>query len=96
MGDTAVPSTGSVSVRDSVNFMWAIIWQSCDHTAVQRLRVNNALSKDRRIPMPPGWDVALNALKLADTAQDISQKSLPLNVRNLNCKLQSTWSEATP
>ena len=37
--------------------------------------------------MPPRWAVALNALKLANHAQDTSQRSLPLNVRELKCQL---------
>ena len=87
MGDATVPSKESVSIRNSVDFTWTIDWQGGRHTAVHRLRVDNALRKDRRIPMPPGWDVALNALKLADHARDSSQRSLPLDVRKLNCKL---------
>ena len=87
MVDAADPIKGSISIRDSVNFTWAIAWQGGHHTAVHCLRVDDALRKDRRIPMPPGWEVALNALKLADHARDTSQRSLPLDVRNLNCKL---------
>ena len=87
MGDAADTSKGSISIRDSVNFTWTIAWQGGNHTAVHRLCVHNALRKDRRIPMPPGWEVAVNALKLADHARDTSQRSLPLDVRKLNCKL---------
>ena len=64
-----------------------MVWEGGSHTAVHRLRVDHALCKDRRIPMPPGWEGALKALKLADHARDISQRGLPLDVRNLNCKL---------
>ena len=87
MGGATVPSKESVSVRNSVDFKWTIAWQGGSHAAAHRLRVYNALSKDRSIPTPSGWDVALNALKLADHARDISQRSLPLDVRKLNCKL---------
>ena len=87
MGDAVVPSKGLVSVRNSVGFTWTIAWQGGSHTAAHHLRVDDALRKDRRIPMPPGWDVALNVLKLANHARDISQRSLPLNVRELKCQL---------
>ena len=87
MGDAVVPGKGLVSIRNSVNFTWTIAWQGGSHTAAHHLRVDNALRKDRRIPMPPGWDVALNALKLANHARDTSQRSLPLNVRELKCQL---------
>ena len=87
MGDAADPFKGSVSIRDLVKFMWTIAWPGGNHTAVHRLRLDNALCNDRRIPLPPGWEVAVNALKLADHARDISQSSLPLDVRRLDCKL---------
>ena len=87
MDGAAVPSKGSVSIRNFVTFTWTIAWQGGSHTDAHHLCVDNALRKDRRIPMPPGWDVALNALKLAKHAQDTSQRSLPLNVRELKCQL---------
>ena len=37
--------------------------------------------------MPPGWEAAVTALKIAGDARDISQRSLPPDVRKLNCKL---------
>ena len=87
MGVATVSSKERVSVRNSVDFTWTIAWQGGRHTAVHRLCVYHALRKDRRIPMPPGWDIALDSLKLAVDARDISQRSLPLDVRKLNCKL---------
>ena len=87
MGNTTVPSTEFVSVRTSVDFTWTMVWQGGSHTATNRLRVDDVLRKDRCIPMPPGWRVALNVLKLADHARDISQRSLPLDVRELKCQL---------
>ena len=70
-----------------MNFTWTISWQGGNHTAIHRLCVHDALRKDRRIPMPPGWEVAVTALKIAGDARDISQRSLPPDVRKLNCKL---------
>ena len=87
MGDAAESFKGPISILDSVNFTWTIAWQGGSHSALHRLRVNDALRKNRRIPMPPGWEVASKALKLAEHARDISQKSLPLDVCKLNCKL---------
>ena len=87
MDGAAVPSKGLVSIRNSVKFAWTIAWQGGSHTDAHHLRVDNALHKNRRIPMPPCWDVALNALKLANHARDTSQGSLPLNVRELKCQL---------
>jgi hypothetical protein len=87
MGDAVVPSKVLVSIRNSVDFTWTIAWQGGSYTAAHRLRVDDALRKDRRIPLPPGWDVGLNALKLANHARDTSQRSLPLNVRELKCQL---------
>ena len=86
-GITTVQSNAHVSVRSSVDFVWTIVWQGGSHTAVQRLRIDDALRKYRRIPMPPGWDVALHTLELAVHARDISQRSLPLDVRELGCQL---------
>ena len=87
MGDAADSFKGSISIRDSVNFTWTISWQGGNHTAIHRLCVHDALRKDRRIPMPPGWEAAVTALKIAGDARDISQRSLPPDVRKLNCKL---------
>jgi hypothetical protein len=87
MEDTVVVSNGQVSILDSVDFTWATSWEGGSHIAVRHIRVNDALRKGRRIPMPPGWDMALNALKLANHAGDIAQRSLPPNVRELGCQL---------
>ena len=70
MGVAADTSKASISIRDSVNFTWTISWQGGNHTAIHRLCVYDALRKDRRIPMPPGWEVAVTALKLADDARN--------------------------
>ena len=87
MGDADVSSKGCVSVRSFVDFTWTIAWQGGTHSDVQRLRVYNALRKACCIPTPPGWEVALKVLKLTDHARDTSQRSLPLDVRQLKCSL---------
>ena len=87
MGDVVDPLKESVFIRDLVNFTWTIAWPGGNHTAGHCLHVNNALAKRRRVQMPHGWEFAINALKLADDARNTWQRSLPLDVRKLNCNL---------
>ena len=85
--DTAGPPEKFVSVRNFVSFTWTVVWHGGSHTTLYRLRVHDALLKNCRIPLPPGWEVALNLLKSVDNTRIISQRSLPLNVCQLDCKL---------
>ena len=76
-----------VFFHDMVKFTWTIDWQGGSHSTVQHLCVKSVLNNNRCFIMPPGWRPAINALKAADDARDNLQRSLPLDVCKLECKL---------
>ena len=70
-----------------VVFTWAASWGSNAESKQVRVRVNNALDPQRRIPLPENWDVALGALGKLKDARQIPPAELPLNIMPPTCDL---------
>ena len=61
-----------------VVFTWAACWDSHVESKQVRVRVDDALRSERRVPLPDGWDVALGALGKLRDARQIPPAELPL------------------
>ena len=70
-----------------VVFTWTAGWDSNTESKQVRVRVNNVLDPQRRIPLPDGWDVALRALGKLKDARRIPSAELLLNVEPPSCDL---------
>ena len=70
-----------------VAFLWAASWGSNAESKQVRVRVNNALDPQRRIPLPENWDMALGALSKLRDARQIPPAELPLNIMPPTCDL---------
>ena len=77
----------SVSFRSLVEFDWEAEWRCGRQTGSVTLRAHNALTTNRNLPMPGGWDVALRALRLLHCARDACDKERPLDVSKVDCRL---------
>ncbi len=79
-----------------VAFTWAASWGSNAESKQVRVRVNNALDPQRRIPLPENWDVALAALGKLKDARQIPPAELPLNIMPPTCDLVGVPKPVVP
>ena len=77
----------SVSFRSLVEFDWAAEWSCGRETGLVTIRAYHALEPNRSLPMPAGWHVAVQALRLRQCARDTCDKEKPLDVSKLDCRL---------